>query len=118
MTNEPTPPLLPTLLPQSPNNPTMEELMWRADIGRIQKPSTDLLSSKDSEEVMFIKCQAWGVKKEDVEAVDRLLLGKGFMTANDNKTLVTSGISCLTEQTEEEKSRIFSLPRCKFASII
>lgn len=35
MTNEPMPPLLPTPPPRSPNNPTMEELMWRADIGRI-----------------------------------------------------------------------------------
>lgn len=58
---------------------------------------------------MFIKCQAWEVKKEDIEAVDQILRGRGFMTANNDKTLITSGMSA-NSLTEKEENRIFSIP--------
>lgn len=57
---------------------------------------------------MFVKCQEWAVKKEDMEMVDQILQGRGFMTANDDKTLITSGISA-NSLTEEEDSWIFSI---------
>lgn len=66
---------------------------------------------------MFVKCKAWAVKKEDMDMVDQILRGKGFMTDNDDKTLITSGMST-SSLTEEEESRIFSIPRCKLASVI
>lgn len=52
-----------------------------------------------------------------MEMVDQILGGRGFMMANDNKTLITSGMS-VNSLTEEEDSWIFSIPQCKFASVI
>lgn len=44
-----------------------------------------------------------------MEVVDQIPWGRGFIIANNDKTLITSGMSA-NDLMEEEESQIFSIP--------